>query len=93
MSALRDPRVRDPALLELACGLRAMLDRFDDLLARHAPASPGETAAEPDELTTLVLGVIALRDRIEGELARAVAHARPGSARDLSSPWPTEMFR
>ena len=75
MSSLHDPRMRDPALLELACGLRSAIDRFDHLLARHAPPRlrPGYT--DPDDLTLAVLGLIALRERLDRQLTGAADRA------------------
>lgn len=74
MSPVHDPRVRDDGLLELALGLRSTIDRFDRLLARFAgdDAYAGDRDREPGELTMMVLGLLALRDRIDRELARSV---------------------
>jgi hypothetical protein len=99
VSALREPRVREPSLLALACGLRAAIDRFDRLLARHAapPSGPAleRTADEvsggaPDEATEMVLGLLALRDRIARELARA--HAAGGGERPAPPRMPLRML-
>jgi hypothetical protein len=96
VSALRDARLRDPGFLELACGLRAMIDRFDRVLADHGAEEPGAAdlagAAAPteltevDELTEVVLGLIALRDRIAGALFRAANCAGAPAAADQAPP-------
>jgi len=75
MSSLRDPRMRDPALLELACGLRSAIERFDRLLARHVSPVPTPGCAAPDDLPLVVLGMIALRDRLDRELTGAADRA------------------
>lgn len=56
----------DDVFLDLACGLRAVIARFDDLLARFAPPRDGAPARDPGDagIVDLALGVIALRDRI-----------------------------
>lgn len=80
MSSLREPRLRDPALLELACGLRSAIERFDRLLARHAPPKPTSGCAAPDDLTLVMLGLIALRDRLDRELTGAAERAADRAA-------------
>ena len=93
MSALHDPRVRDPALLELACGLRSMIERFDRLLARHASVNASEEDVEPDEPTIVVLGLIALRDRIDRELSSAADRARVPAVSDSAPRWTGGLLR
>ncbi|MEO8699591.1 MAG: hypothetical protein ABI867_06080 [Kofleriaceae bacterium] len=80
--------MRDEALLELALGLRSTIARFDDLLDRFAPA-PGRQA-KIDEVSLIVLGLIAVRDRLHAQLASAAD--RPVTTRPRAA-FPEDLLR
>jgi hypothetical protein len=83
VSWLHDPRLRAEPLLDIALGLRSTIARLDALLDRYAANGATDenvnvnvnVNVNGDELTLVVLGAIALRDRLDRELARAVARA------------------
>ena len=90
MSGLHHVAVADGSLLQLALGLEVMISRFDAIVDEHAPAAsvaevlPTETHERTVEL---VLGLVALRNRIAAELTAAstpIAPAPPVGSIDES---------
>jgi hypothetical protein len=74
----------DGSLLDIACGLEAVIRRFDALLDRYA--APGGSASDHSDspLTELVLGFIAVRGRIADALATsATAEPPPREGRSM----------
>jgi hypothetical protein len=65
VSAVRDARVRGGSLLEVALGLRALASRFDDILCRHGQSDEATALTTDSEWLFIVLGAVALRERLE----------------------------
>ena len=65
----------DTKLVELLGGLHAAISRLDAVLARYAPGEPdaAATAGSP-EVVDLMLGVIAIRDRLAAAMVMATVH-------------------
>lgn len=64
----------DGRWLDLLCGVRGVVGRFDELLARYVPGAPsGEPGDASAEVILVLLGLIAVRDRIHGALALPAA--------------------
>lgn len=72
---------QDAKLLDLACGLRSLVERFDRLLATYVPGEPDEDALrDEDALVVAILGAIAIRNRLEAAFA--------GPALEVANPTP-----
>ncbi len=71
----------DDVFLDLSCGLRAAIGRFDALLTRFAPPrdpqAPSESGAP--ETVELLLGMIAVRDGIAAVTAVPIPASSAGS--------------
>jgi hypothetical protein len=83
----------DDAFLGLACGLRAAISRFDELLAQYAPPKDARAPDEEraPELVELLLGMIAIRERLASVTEVPVATlAAPAPA---SSPLDGSLLR
>jgi hypothetical protein len=83
ISALHQVTVVDGSLLDLACGLEAVIRRFDGLLDRYAPQ--GGSAANHTDLpiTEFLLGLIAIRHRLADVLARAAVAEQPPAEQSI----------
>lgn len=93
-SEVRRVRARfadDNPLLYLALGLLSSFDTLERLLATHAPerarlASPAEEGARAEtEAVHFILGLIALRARVEARLGEAATPASAPSAPTAAS--------
>jgi len=85
VSALHDLRVADGSLLDIASGVESVMRRFDALVERYA--QPTEVSGqEGDRKTTeLLLGLIAIRSRLEARFERS-NQSYPQPPIDRSSP-------
>jgi hypothetical protein len=63
--------------LDLLCGIRGYITRFDALLGQYAPPGGAPADDAPSEVVELLLGMIAIRDRI---VATTDEHAREAAA-------------
>ncbi len=61
--------VRDHPFLEMALGLRAACARVDALLDRYAPEADAHAADGLDDIVAIVLGVVAIRQRLGAAFA------------------------
>jgi hypothetical protein len=62
MSELHRTDIADGSLLELSCGALSIIHRFDEMLVRYG--TPTSSSAISGTALDLVLGMIAIRDRL-----------------------------
>jgi hypothetical protein len=67
MKAIDRVAIADGSLVDIACGIEALLRRFDALLERYGDSTDGESG-EDSRTLDLVLGLVAIRERWSREL-------------------------
>ncbi len=71
MSVLHRVDVADGSLLEIVSGLECAARRFDALVDRYAPSDAERTGDDDPRTVDLLLGLVAVRERLRDVLARA----------------------
>ena len=79
MSVIHRVDVRDGSLLDIVSGLESTARRFDGLLEQYVPGKAEAGAADDPRTVDLLLGLVAVRERLRAVLLHANAS---GAVRD-----------